>query len=85
MKEESNCFGLIIWIRAARGETHLWRALSGWRDGEEGRRRRKSRVAEAAFYNSFTNLRFFWRRDPKLKSGGAEVSLKRWETGFIQR
>lgn len=36
MKEESNCFGLIIWIRAARGYTHLLRALSGWRDGEEG-------------------------------------------------
>lgn len=35
MKEESNCFGLIIWIRAARGYTHLLRALSGWWDGEE--------------------------------------------------
>lgn len=33
MKEESNCFGLIIWIRAARGYTHLLRAFSGWRDG----------------------------------------------------
>lgn len=39
MKEESNCFGLIIWIQAARGYTHLLRALSGWRDaGMEERR-----------------------------------------------
>lgn len=36
MKEESNCFGLIIWIWAARGYTHLLRALSGWWDGGEG-------------------------------------------------
>ena len=41
MKEESNCFGLIIWIRAARGYTHLLRALSGWRDGEEGEMRKR--------------------------------------------
>lgn len=41
MKEESNCFGLIIWIQAARGYTHLLRALSGWREaGMEERRRR---------------------------------------------
>lgn len=42
MKEKSNCFGLIIWIQAARGYTHLLRALSGWRDAgterEEERR-----------------------------------------------
>jgi len=42
MKEESNCFGLIIWIRAARGYTHLLRALSGWRDGEEGEMRKSA-------------------------------------------
>lgn len=41
MKEESNCFGLIIWIRAARGYTHLSRALPGCRDGEEGGRGRR--------------------------------------------
>lgn len=42
MKEESNCFGLIIWIQAARGYTHLLRALSGWRDaGTEGEEERR--------------------------------------------
>lgn len=47
MKEESNCFGLIIWIQAARGYAHLLRALSGWRDAgterEEERRDVESR------------------------------------------
>lgn len=41
MKEESNCFGLIIWIRAARGYTHLLRALSGWRDAVEEEMRKR--------------------------------------------
>lgn len=35
MKEESNCFGLIIWIRAPRGYTHLKSPfrMEGWRGG----------------------------------------------------
>lgn len=55
MKEESNCFGLIIWIQAARGYTHLLRALSGWRDGEEGEMR-KSAEERAVFKERFTGI-----------------------------
>lgn len=48
MKEESNCFGLIIWIQAARGYTHLLRALSGWRDaGTEGGEKERERRGES--------------------------------------
>lgn len=56
MKEESNCFGLIIWIRAARGYTHLLRALSGLRDGEEGEMRKKCGDKKAGFKEIFTSI-----------------------------
>lgn len=46
MKEESNCFGLIIWIRAARGYTHLSRAPTGRNDGDGGGGMMRKRAEE---------------------------------------
>lgn len=65
MKEESNCFGLIIWIQAARGYTHLLRALSGWRDSEEGEMREKCGEKKAGSKEIFTGIHLSQARTVK--------------------